>query len=152
MSEHEHEGDIKNARTFWDWIKNRGGLAVWQSINLSNPDASWTTPALTEDGKPMPKPTWQVGEAPTKVITDPAKVLIRTYEEVKRFRVGLRQAGLTIKVTDGGSRRIRSAVAKAGEDATYTFDYETQEAVILKPAKTITLAEWAQALDQQPGV
>ena len=28
-----------------DWIKTRGGIAVWQSVNLSNPGATWTTPA-----------------------------------------------------------------------------------------------------------
>jgi hypothetical protein len=57
------------------------------------------------------------------------------FKEVKRFRVGIRMGsqGLRVKVTDGGSRRIRREVAKAGAGATYTFDYMTQEAVILVP-------------------
>ena len=57
--------------------------------------------------------------------------------EVKRFRVGVRwgSQGFTLKVTDGGSRRIRREVSKAGDGAYHVFDYMTQEAVIMKPAK-----------------
>ena len=57
--------------------------------------------------------------------------------EVKRFRVGVRwgSQGFMLKVTDGGTRRIWKEVSKAGEGAYYRFDYMTQEAVIMKPAK-----------------
>ena len=56
-------------------------------------------------------------------------------EEVKRFHVGVRMGsnGLALKVTDGGSRRIRREVSKAGEGAYYAFDYLTQDAIILRP-------------------
>lgn len=58
--------------------------------------------------------------------------------EVKRFHIGLRKGtqGFLIKVTDGGTRRIWRELAKAGPGSIYTFDYSTQEAVILKPEDT----------------
>lgn len=55
---------------------------------------------------------------------------------------------MTLKVTDGGSRRIRAAVSKAGEGSWYTFDYSTQEAVILKPSSLTTLGAWLDRLAQ----
>jgi len=39
-------------------------------------------------------------------------------------------------------RSIRTAVAKAGEGAYHTFDYATQEAVILKPESQIPLPDY----------
>lgn len=64
--------------------------------------------------------------------------------EVKRFHVAIRMGsqGFSMKCTDGASRRIRSAVAKAGEGAYHVFDYTTQEAVIMAPEKVIPLPEW----------
>ena len=121
--------DADNARQVADWFLSMNpGVQVWTSINLSNPGAQWLTPMGTG------KPTWQAGNEPLE-IRDPAQVGVTVMEEVKRFRVGVRQSsnGLSLKVTDGGTRRIRSAVAKAGDNATYTFDYDTQEAVILAP-------------------
>jgi hypothetical protein len=71
-------------------------------------------------------------------------VLVSKDVEVKRFRVGVRAGsqGLSLKVTDGGTRRIRSAVKRAGEGAYYKFDYSTQEAVIFKPGTQIPLLEF----------
>ena len=55
---------------------------------------------------------------------------------------------MTMKLTDGATRRVRRAVAAAGKDAWYAFDYGTQEAVILVPAnKPVTLTEWAKEKD-----
>jgi hypothetical protein len=104
------------------------GIQVWNSINLSNPGAQWIT------GMGPGKPTWQVGNEPDYVIRDPWKVGVQGEEEVRRFRVGVRPSsnGLSIKVTDGGTRRIRAALAKY-EGSRYEFDYETQEAIILAP-------------------
>ena len=66
---YEHECSLENARLFADWIANRGGVAVWRSVNLSNPGASWSTPALTVEGEPTPKPTWQAANTPEKIVT-----------------------------------------------------------------------------------
>lgn len=114
----------ENAAKFAQWILKRGGLAIWDSINLSNPGASWTTPVLNADGSPMLKPTWEASNAPARIVTDMAEVVVVKDVEVKRFRVGVRMSGngVSIKCTDGASRRIRSAVAKAGEGAFHRFD------------------------------
>lgn len=162
---YKHSCNIANAPKFADWIANRGGIAVWQSVNLSNPGASWSTPATIRKGDchtgpgqeyrdtaldaddivPYPKPTWQAGNEPT-VITDPAEVEVYESKEVKRFRVGVRMGsqGFTLKVTDGGTRRIREAVAKAGEGAFHGFDYDTQEAIIYAATTIGSLKEWIE--------
>jgi len=143
-----HVCDESDAPRFAEWLRDRGGIAVWPSINLSNLSASWTTPFCNAAGIAMTKPTWQAASHPDRIITDPHEVDVVTYREVKRFRVGVRSSdnGLSLKVTDGGSRRIRSAVSKV-DGGIYRFDYETQEAVILAPDKTINLADWmAQCL------
>lgn len=133
---------IDNAPRFWDWIQNRGGLAVWQSINMSNPGASWTTPADRVE-----KPTWEANDRPEKIVTDPDEVVVSVDKEVKRFHVGVRRSnGFMFKVTDGGSRRIRREVEKAGKGAYYIFDYEDYDnAVIIAPDQQMTLREWNEA-------
>ena len=138
----------KNAAQFQEWISTRGGLALWRSVNLSNPGASWTTPAHDKDGNPTVKPTWQAAEQPHQIITDMSQVVVDVPMEVKRFHIGVRRGGqgLTLKVTDGGTRRIRKEVDKAGPDAWYEFDYGSQEAVILKPGRTIPLDQWRPEL------
>jgi len=124
---------------FEDWIANRGGIKVWENQNLSNPGAGPIfTPAFTEDGHDYPYPKWShtVGF----LVTDIGRFrFVKSFKEVKRFHVGIRRSsnGLMMKVTDGGSRRIRRALAKAneqyGQGAFYEFDYWTQDAVILVP-------------------
>jgi len=140
----KHHCAPENAAKMLMWIRERGGIAIWRSVNLSNPGASWSTPVNHEDGTPGGRPTWQADSAPCRVISDPSEVEVVTAREVKRFHVGVRRGdqGLSLKVTDGGSRRIRSEVAKAGEEAWHEFDYGTQEAVILVPGEKVSLLEW----------
>jgi hypothetical protein len=137
-----HSISPENVPQFRDWIANRGGVAIWRSINLSNPGASWSTPAKTVEGEPTPKPTWQASNQPERIITDPNEIVVVVPREIRRFRVGVQHGdGLSLKVTDGGTRRIRAAVAKF-PDAWYEFDYGTQEAIIFVPLKSIPLSEW----------
>jgi hypothetical protein len=137
-----HTVTSDNAEQILGWLRTRGGIAIWPSVNMSDLGLSWTTPALT-DGKPTTKPTWQAGETP-EIITDPAQVLVSVDREVKRFHVAVRTGsqGLSLKVSDGGSRRIRKAVAAAGEGAYHVFDYGTQEAVIMNSVTTVPILEW----------
>lgn len=138
----------ENARQFWDWLKTRGGLAIWRSINLSNPGASWTAPLKDKKGEVKSKPTWQAGNEPERIITDPAEVEVVREKEVRRFHVAVRRTGpwgMTFKCTDASSRKVRAACDKAAEkygEAWYRFDYGTQEAVILVPDGRDPLAEW----------
>ena len=134
----------QNAHRFAEWIRERGGVAWWKSANLANPGKSWSTPAIT-DGKPTLKPTWEAQSQPHRIITSTDDIEVVVYEEVKRFRVGIRPASnnpFVIKCTDGATRRIHRALAKAGDGAVYHFDYDTQEAVISRPESTVTLTAW----------
>lgn len=136
-----------NADKVLDWMKNRGGVAVWRSVNLSNLGTSWTTPALTGEGKPSGKPSWQAANEPDKVIADPSRIAVVGEKVVRRFHVGTRMAGsgMALKVTDGGTRRIHAAVAKAGPDAYYRFDYGSYEnAVIVVPEFKCSLDKWSE--------
>lgn len=125
-----------NAALMWEWLNKRGGLALWRSLDLSNPGQSWTTPVNDSAGYPKHKPHWSSETEPHRIITDPAEVVVSVDKEVRRFHVAVRMGGqgFSLKVSDGGSRKIRSAVAKAGEGAYHVFDYDTQEAVIMAPA------------------
>ena len=165
-----HTCSAENARKLAEWIRDRGGVAVWRSVNLSDPSASWSTPAMDmcpnphttlrelnncsvcDGGRFIPhkKPTWQADGEPV-IITDPAEIGVSDDVEVKRFHVAVRTGGqgLTIKVSDGGSRRIRSEVEKAGEGAYHWFDYgDYDNAVIMKPKGWRSLAEFMKEEDE----
>jgi hypothetical protein len=122
------------------WFEETGGLQVWDSINLSNPGARWFTP----NHQPPQKPNWQTSTEHVLVITDQAQVGVAVYKEVKRFRVALRVSGtgLYLKLTDAASRKLQKEMSRVGDEAVYKFDHTTQEAVILVPESTISLAEW----------
>lgn len=133
----KHQITSRDVPLIVDWLKHRGGVLVWKSINLSNPGASWTTPALQADGAPAVRPSWEAANEPARHITDPAEIEVIALREVKRFRVALRRGsqGLSIKLTDASSARLRRELEKAGDQATYQFDYCSQEAVISVPGE-----------------
>ena len=142
-----HYCQAENAPKFLDWIRNRGGLAVWRSVDMSDPGASWSTPARTTEGDPTPKPhPWKAEAAPSRVITDLKDVLVVEDKEVERFHVSIHagSGGLIIKCSDASIRRIRESEAATGKGAYHEFDYGTQEAVIKAPVTQMTLAEWAE--------
>jgi len=125
---------------FAQWIADRGGVARWENINLSDPGAGDRfTPALTEEGESYPSPHWSVRLA--EVVTDISRFrFVKEVREVKRFYVAVRRGtnGLMLKLTDGAGRRLQKALARAKEshnvdDAFYHFDYMTQECVISIP-------------------
>ena len=143
----------ESAPKIWDWLNHRGGILVWKSINLSNPEGSWTTPTQDPDGKRTEKPTWEAGPDP-ELITDLAEVGVSVDQEVKRFHVAVRlgSQGFMLKCTDASSRRIRREVERAGEGSYYLFDKGTQEAVIYAPTGPyVCIGEWAAGKDWKDG-
>jgi len=50
-----------------------------------------------------------------------------------------------VKLTSGGTRKVKAAVAKAGDAAWYDFDYSTQEAVILVPETSVLLSDFIRS-------
>lgn len=134
----------ENARQIFDWIEHRGGVAVWPSIDLSNPGRQLLTPAQT-DGKPTAKPHWSVSDTPA-IVTDPAMVHVSVARLVKRFHVAVRMSGngLSLKCTDASSAKIRRECEKAGPGSWHVFDYISQEAAIYAPESEILLSEYAK--------
>ena len=132
----------ENAELMKGWLLNRGGIAVWRSINMSNPGATWSTPAKAKDGTPMPKPNWQCANEPERIITDPGAVLVMEAKEVARFRVAVRPGAnnpMVFKLTDASSARLRKVLAKHGPDAWHSFDYTQQQAIVYVPGKTTSM-------------
>lgn len=127
------------------WILERGGAQVWDSADLSNPGQEWMTPVRSADGATnTAKPHWSAGRV-VRVLTQLDEVEVVGKRLVKRFHVGVRMGsqGLKVKVTAGGTRRIRAAVAKAGAGAWHEFDYATQDALIFAPTDPSPLMEVA---------
>lgn len=136
----KHQIDATEAQKIIGWIRDRGGIAVWRSADLGSPLVRWTTPLNGPDGTPTGRPSWQAEKAPYRVITDAADVEVVTGKEAKRFRVSLaRGDGLSVRLTDASSRKLRGAVEKAGSGAWYQFDYATQEAVVYVPGDVTPL-------------
>lgn len=120
-----------------DWLANRGGLAVWASVDLCDPGKVWTTPVLDASGKPTTKPSWQAAEKPCRIITDADEVEVVVPKEVKRFPVAVRMgaSGTRIKLTDASAQKLSRALDAAGLDSWHEFDLVTQEAVIYIPGE-----------------
>jgi len=135
----------QNAHLIWKWLKTRGGIAIWNSHDFATLGSTYTTTVNDAEGRPVQtKPNWRAGEI-ERIITDPAEVIVLEPKIVQRFHVAVRQGGegLLSKVTDGGSRRIRAAVAKAGDEAWYEFDYgDYENCLILVPGNKTPLVEW----------
>jgi|SRR5271166_2665997 len=131
----KHRTRPEAAHKLHEWLMTRGGLAIWNSVNLSNPSASWTTPVHDEEGNASKRPTWECGESPDRIINDIGEVVVVIPKEVKRFNIGLRKGGdgLMVKLTEFSSGKLRKELVKAGGNAWYQFDYSHQQAVIFVP-------------------
>jgi hypothetical protein len=146
-----HEVTASNAALIAGWIKERGGIAIWRSINLSNPSGSWTCPVKDKDGNVNEKPNWQCASTPARVITDLNEVAVLLPREVRRFHVAVRHGSsnwFQLKLTDASTRKLNAAKEKAGEGSWHEFDYSTQEAVIYTAGEPIPLLDYlAQNLE-----
>lgn len=134
----------ENAKKIYEWIVKRNGIAVWNSIDLSDPGFQLITPATKEDGSPYEKPHWKVGKDP-KIINDINKIEVSFDKEIKRFHVATRIGGngLNIKCSDGATRRINKEIEKAGEGAYYQFDcFSYENCIIMAPEKKTSLVNW----------
>ena len=132
----------EQAPLFLDWIRTREGIAHWSTINLSNPGQSWSAPVVSKEGARLARPHTYAQTEPDFIVTSTDDVVVTQGKEVKRFHVGLERHGMAYKLTDGGSRRVRAAVEKAGDRAWYEF--HGQDAVIMVPDFEQTLTEYAK--------
>ena len=144
----------KNVPLFLDWINNRGGIAVWTSVNLSDPARTFSRPLNDLNDKPLPK-TGTCGDI-IQLARTVEDVEVFVPREVKRFHVAVRvgSQGLSLKVTDGGTRRLRAEVDKAVEKygtAWYVFDYGSYENAVIMTNDTLTpLSEWEVVAFHRP--
>ena len=141
-----------NALKIHEWLTQRGGLAHWGSVDLSNPGKTWTTPRLNADGTPTAKPHYAATSEPVGFTENIADVHVTEAKEVRRFRIAIRQSGngLSFKLTDASSLKVRRAVEKAAAhvadgQAWHGFDYDSQEAVIFVNGESKPLAQWLEA-------
>ena len=146
---------MENAPKFWSWVHNRGGVAKWQSVDFSDLGASWSSPVLDPEGVPTKPPHWKCGLNSVPIVcTNPDDIRVVTDKEVERFHIAIRRGGqgLSVKLTDASSSKLRKKLAKWGEQcndmASYYFDYAEQDAIITIPDKIITLTEWAAAFPE----
>jgi hypothetical protein len=113
---------------------------------MSNLGQTFTTPLINEDRTPRTqKPHWAAGEIIRK-ITSADELEIVVGKEVRRFRVAVRMGsqGLSLKLTNAGSNKLRNVCAKVAEQygsSWYEFDYLTQEAVVFAPDQNLPFTE-----------
>lgn len=142
MSNFDYACDSDHAPKLAAWLRERGGICVWTSADLSSGGQKMVTPALDSEGRAAHPPHWSVDKTPTK-ITDAARVGVRVLREVKRVRVAVEKGqGLSFDLTEASSRRLREELEKAGPESGYAFDYDRQEAVISVCEREVALAEW----------
>jgi hypothetical protein len=144
----QHDVQVGNALAVFEWIKTRGGVAIWDSVNLSNPGASWMAPLKDDQGVVKGQPNWQASRTPSRVITDPAEIMVVVPREVKRFHVGIKRGdSMNFVLTDGASARVRRELNRAGEGAWYEFDRTVQDAIIYAVGERIPLLTYIGSLD-----
>ena len=136
----------ENAEKISTWLKTRGGVAIWNSVNLSNPGGRWLTPKRQETGEDYTKPTWQAENTP-EIITVADDILVAVPKLVKTLRIALRigRQGLSIKLTDASSRRVLRAEAEAGEGSWHEFGgYDGQDCLIYKTDRLVPLTQFVK--------
>lgn len=134
----------ENAHKFILWLQERGGIAVWKSVNLNNPSASWSAPLNDAGGNLKPRPSWESDTKPDRVITDPADIAAQVDKVVGRLPLFVRRQGMQVVLTDACSRKVRAAVEKAGIGAYYQFD-EVDVVIMAPDGPAVPLLEWVAA-------
>ena len=117
------------------WIKDRGGVKVWNNINLSNiRSGPLFSPVLDENGNEyLSAPRWGWGD-PVIIKSIDKFRFVKEFKEVARFRVAIRMGsnGTMLKLTGGSTKRLHRLL-DAHPGSYYRFDYAMQECVIELP-------------------
>jgi hypothetical protein len=132
----------ENAGLFRKWLAERDGIVVWQSQDLNDPLASWTTPHLDEDGNLAKSPHWKAPH-PSRLIQDASEVEVTVAKAVKTFPVSLKRSGMSMVLTDASRRKIDKEIKAAGPGAFFqNGDLQFPEVTIFAVGKTVALAEF----------
>ena len=147
----EHECDEHNAAKFLDWIRNRGGVAVWQSVNLGNPGASWSGPMQQANGDPSSKPNWESDTKPASVHTDATKIGVYSAVLVETIPAKVKVNGMQMVLTSGTTRRLTAALRRVEKSHGNSFYRKGSsmdpELYIFTSGPMVSLQEWADAQD-----
>lgn len=121
---------------FQEWIDTRGGIQIWDNVDLSNLDAGQMfTPALTSEGTEYPSPRWSHRRG--EIVKDLSRFAFVQLKEVKRIKIAVRRGaqGVYLKLTDASSRKLDQVCEQVKEqfkeEPVYHFEYD--EAVISIP-------------------
>ena len=126
------------------WLEKRGGVAVWQRVNLSNLGSVFC-PVNQENGEPSQKPSWEYADKPERIVMDPCDVIVYVPVVAARMHVAIRKSSnnFMLKLTDASSRRVRAMLEKLGEKSSYHFDYgEYKNCVFTVEGEEKTLLEF----------
>ena len=115
-----HGVSVEHAHKFAEWLRSRGGILVWMSHDLGSAGRSVSTPALTADGQPYPRPGWQF-TTPDRHITDPNDVEVYTVRVVESFPIKLKQSQGKIVLTAASDRKVKTALDRAGDGSFHRF-------------------------------
>jgi len=137
-----------------EWLATRGGVAVWQNCNLSSHAIGSLafTPATHDDGRPATAPSWQYGQTPVAVVTDPAAFVVQTWRETERVKVMASKYGPPCDPIARGRTKLDAALDRAGQGATWRWDrgyyvYGSgwRQVIVEAPANEIPLTQWAES-------
>lgn len=94
-----------------DWLANRGGVAIWQSLDLSRAGERVFAPA------DAPRPSWRYADKPVEIVTQAGDIGVYTETLFKAFPVSLRRSsnGLTLKLTDNSQRKVDTVMRQCKE-------------------------------------
>ena len=137
MYQIQHDSAAKIA----EWMISRGGILVWQNLDMSANMGDTITPATDASGNPTSKPYWYCGNA--KAISSIDEIEVFTKKEVARIPVAVKQRGsirLKLVLTDGSARKLEKAKAKH-PGSWHEYDYEEQSAVIYVENTLVPLKE-----------
>lgn len=130
---------VKDVRDkFESWIKDRGGVAVWQDQSLSRMGGNTFTPAKNESGVEYQAPKW--GYTKLDIVNDiDGFEFAKDFIVFKEFKIATRISGngLMVKLTDASSAKVDKWLTKAREkydiEPVYHFDYENRTCIVEVP-------------------
>lgn len=144
----EHDCSESNALKFAEWIRDRGGVAVWKSQDLGDLAASWSTPVRTAAGETIKAPHWKCGQSTPTIHTDMNTIGVFQSEKFKEVLVKLKQSGMSLVLTDTSQWRLDRAMERCRVkhgDAWYRkggLEFPSME--VRYTTSLISLREWLE--------
>ena len=143
-----HDCSESNALKFAEWIRDRGGVAVWKSQDLGDLSASWSTPVRNAAGETNRAPHWKCGQSAPTIHTDMNTIGVFQSEKFEEVPVKLKPNGMSLVLTDTSKRRLDRTMERCRikyGDAWYRkggLEFPSME--VRYTTSTISLREWLE--------